>query len=556
MKKLMKKLSIVLVALLMAVSLTACGGDDTPTGTSGTEGGDVAYKDTFTYAIGGEPNYLDPAVASDSVASYILNQTYYPLFSIGTDGSLVNQACTSIEIDETQTVYTLHLTEENYWSDGQPVTAHDYVYGALHALGLGSADSYYSYFIRNYVKNAAQYGADGSTAKIADMVDVGLVALDDYTIEITLEQPCDYFSGLLTSNVFYPLREDVAPELDYTWAAEVHVTNGPYTYESIDNATEIVMVKNEYFPDAENVTTQTLRAVVMADPEAQFMAFQTGEIDWASNVEPSTAFQTYGDSPELLLSPSVINYYMMMNSYRASDALKDVRVRRAIQLGIDRSNIVTALDAGEMYYELYGYVPVGFEGINGDFREEQDAEQQLVYTDKDEARALMEDAGYSEDNRLTLTYTTNQAAMHDTVAAVLAEELSDIYIDLKVENKELRVFFDERDQQGITELARGSMSADYMDPTTFLEMANSANQYGNVTYGDAHYDELLAESDLLTGDERLEKLHEAENYLVGEMAYTCPLFGYRTLNLAKAGTEGATSNPQGNYVFWYIKVPA
>ncbi len=552
MKKIMKKVMIIIVTMMM-FSMTACSSGD-PEGSS--QGGEVAYKDTFTYAIGGEPDYLDPTVATDSVASYILNQTYYPLFSFGEDGSLVNEACTEMTVSDDGLVYTLTLDENNYWSDGEPTTAHHYVYGALRALGMGSADSYYSYFIRNYVKGASSYGDEGEKTAIADMEDVGIVALDDHTIEITLEQPCDYFGSLLTSSVFYPMREDVAPEMDYTWAADLHPTNGAYTYSSIDNASEIVMVKNEHYAHADEVTTQTLRAVVMEDPEAQLMAFQTGEIDFATNVEPSTATQLYEGQPELLLSPSVINYYMMMNAYTASEALQDVNVRRAIQLGIDRDNIVTALDAGEMYYPLYGYVPSGIEGIDGDFREEQDAEHRLVYTDKDEARALMEAAGYNENNLLTLRYSTNSAAMHNTVAAVLAEELSDIYIDLEIDVKELRVFFDERDTQGSTELARGSMSADYMDPTTFLEMANSANQYGNLTWGDETYDDLLAESDLLVGDERMEKLHEAETYLVETMSYTVPLFGYRTLCLGVAGIEGIESNPQGNYIFNFVKVPA
>lgn len=545
----MKKLLVALLAMMMVFSLAACGGDNGDNGDSG------AIKDTFTYALGGEPNYLDPAIASDSVASYVLNQTYFPLFSIGADGSTVKNACVDYTLDASRTVYTFKLTENNYWSDGQKVVAGDYVYGMLRALGLGSGDSYYSYFIRNYVKGASAYGADATTAKIADMTDVAIKALDDYTIEITLEKPCDYFVGLMTAGVFYPLRKDFAPELDYTWAANLHPTNGPFVYESIDNATEIVMVKNEYFYDAANIPTNKLVAKIMPDPDAQLMAFQQGGIDFASNVDSSVT-KLYAGQPELVISDSVINYYMMMNAYRSLDALKDVNVRKAINLGIDRSAIVTALDAGDVYYELYGYVPKGFAGVDGDFRAEQDAENQLIKTDKEEAKRLMAAAGYSEANPLKLEYYYNQAAMHDTVAAVLKVQLADIYIDLTLRTGELRTFFDDRDQQGNFELARGAMSADYMDPTTFLEMANSKNLYGKPTWGDAHYDKLLAEADLLTGTERIEKLHEAENYLVGEMSYTCPLFGYKQIALAAAGTTGMESSPQGNYTFWYVSTPA
>ena len=549
MKNAMKKLLVALLAMMMVFSLAACGGDNGDNGDTG------AIKDTFTYALGGEPNYLDPAIASDSVASYVLNQTYFPLFSIGADGSTVKNACVDYSLDASRTVYTFKLTENNYWSDGQKVVAGDYVYGMLRALGLGSGDSYYSYFIRNYVKGASAYGADATTAKIADMTDVAIKAVDDYTIEITLEKPCDYFVGLMTAGVFYPLRKDFAPELDYTWAANLHPTNGPFVYESIDNATEIVMVKNEYFYDAANIPTNKLVAKIMPDPDAQLMAFQQGGIDFASNVDSSVT-KIYAGQPELVISDSVINYYLMMNAYRSLDALKDVNVRKAIQLGIDRSAIVTALDAGEVYYELYGYVPKGFAGVNGDFRAEQDAENQLIKTDKEEAKRLMAAAGYSEANPLKLEYYYNQAAMHDTVAAVLKVQLADIYIDLTLRTGELRTFFDDRDQQGNFELARGAMSADYMDPTTFLEMANSKNLYGKPTWGDAHYDKLLAEADLLTGTERIEKLHEAETYLVQEMSYTCPLFGYKQIALAAAGTTGMESSPQGNYTFWYVSTPA
>ena len=543
----MKKLLVALLAMMMVFSLAACGGE-------GDNGDSGAIKDTFTYALGGEPNYLDPAIASDSVASYVLNQTYFPLFSIGADGSTVKNACVDYSLDASRTVYTFKLTENNYWSDGQKVVAGDYVYGMLRALGLGSGDSYYSYFIRNYVKGASAYGADATTAKIADMTDVAIKAVDDYTIEITLEKPCDYFVGLMTAGVFYPLRKDFAPELDYTWAANLHPTNGPFVYESIDNATEIVMVKNEYFYDAANIPTNKLVAKIMPDPDAQLMAFQQGGIDFASNVDSSVT-KIYADQPELVISDSVINYYMMMNAYRSLDALKDVNVRKAIQLGIDRSAIVTALDAGEVYYELYGYVPKGFAGVDGDFRAEQDAENQLIKTDKEEAKRLMAAAGYSEANPLKLEYYYNQAAMHDTVAAVLKEELKSINVDLQLKTGEVRTFFDDRDN-GLFQMARHAMSADYMDTTTYLDMATAKNQKAYQSWGDKHYDELMLEAAKLSGAERIAKLHEAEKYLVETMAYCVPLFQYDQVSLLAPGITGQMTSPQANFTFWYVSEPA
>ena len=250
-----------------------------------------------------------------------------------------------------------------------------------------------------------------------------------------------------------------------------------------------------------------------------------------------------------------MNYYIMLNAYsEETPALQDVRVRRAIQLGIDRTELVTALDADEVYYELYGYVPKGFDGVNGDFREEADEENQLVYTDKDEARSLMEAAGYSEDNHLQLTYYTNQAAEHSTVAQVIQAQLADIYIDVTLKTGEIRTFFDDR-ENGLFDMARGAMSADYMDVSTFLDMAASWTQYGHVTWGDETYDQMITESrETSDNTQRLELLHDAETYLVEEMAYTVPLFGYKQICLGQQGVSGYVSSPQGNHVFWYVQV--
>ena len=122
-------------------------------------------------------------------------------------------------------------------------------------------------------------------------------------------------------------------------------------------------------------------------------------------------------------------------------------------------------------------------------------------------------------------------------------------------NGEIRTFFDDR-TNGLFDTARGAMSADFMDPMTFLDMAATWNQGSFVSWGDETYDNLLIASRTLEGAERMAKLHEAEKYLIEEMAYTCPLFGYKMITLMKPGTENAWSSPQGNHILWYVQSPA
>lgn len=540
MKKTYQKIGLLLLTLVLGFSLVACGGK--------TNSDEVV----FTYAVGGEPNLLDPAIGSDAVTSAITNQLYYPLFSIGYDGSLVNNAVKDYSVSDDGLVYTFNLHEENYWSDGQKVTAADYAFGMKRSVGMGEADSYYSYFITDYVKNAKGYSE--AKADIADMVDIGIEALDDLTLVVTLEKPTIYFVNLMPAGVFYPLRADFAKEHESNWALNPDVpTNGAFQTVKIDSVEEFVMVQNEHYPHKDKVKVDKLVAKIMTDMDAQLLAFQNGEIDFATSLN-SDVTTIYKDKPELIITDSVINYFALLNAYsKDSAALKDVKVRKALQLAINRDDIVTALDAGEAFYPLYGFVPKGISGAVGDFRTEQDEADVLVKTDVDAAKALLLEAGYGPSNPLKLTYYYNSNAMHDTVAQVMQQQWAQAGIDVTLKTGEIRTFFDDRDN-GLFEMARHAMSADYMDPSTYLDMAAGWNQKSR-SWGDEHYDSLIKKSQGETNvAKRMEILHEAEAYLVKDTANIIPLFGYSTLYLLKDGTKGIDYSPQAGYALWYVDV--
>lgn len=539
MKKTYKKIGLLLLTIALSFSLVACGGSSSFDGK------------VFTYAIGGEPDLLDPAVGSDAVTSAITNQLYYPLFSIGADGSLVYNAVKDYSVSDDGLVYTFNLHEENYWSDGQKVTAHDYAFGMKRSVGMGEADSYYSYFITDYVKNAKAYGE--AKADIADMVDIGIEATDDLTLVVTLENPVVYFVNLMPSGVFYPLRSEFAKEHDSSWALNPKVpTNGAFQTVKIDSAEEFIMDKNPHFPFADDVKVDRLVGKIMTDMDAQLLAFQNGEIDFATSLS-SDVTSIYKDKPELIITDSVINYFALINTFTDNPALNDVRVRKALQLAINRDDIVTALDAGDAYYPLYGLVPKGISGASDDFRTEQDKVDVLVKTDLDEARALLAQAGFDANNKLRLTYYYNQNAMHDLVAQVMQQQWAAVGIDVTLKTGEIRTFFEDR-TNGLYELARHAMSADYMDPSTYLDMAAGWNQKDR-SWGDDHYDSLVKKSQVDTNvATRMATLHEAEEYLVRDLANVIPLFGYATIYLLKDGTTGIDYSPQAGYALWYVDV--
>ena len=548
----MKKVLALVLAVVMLCSLAACGNNANTETTSGGESANV--KDTFVFAMGGQPEILDPAIATDSVTAAPIQAIYFNLFNLDESGTPVPNAVESFEISDDGLVYTLKLVDGNKWSDGQEVKASDYEFGAKRSLGMGSALSYYSYFIKDYIVNAAQYeGAD-----VADMTDIGIVADDEAnTITYTQNAPCAYFTSLLTSNVFTAVRSDYATEHESTWADSTDVpTNGAYYPTKLASNEEIILEKNPNFIYADKVVTNTPVLKTMEDMDAQLMAYQNGEIDMASSVDAGVVSSVYGDSADLIKTNSVINYYVQMNSadWSSAPALADVRVRRALQLALNREEIVAALDAGDAYYPLFGYVPKGMAGVDGDFREEADAAGAYVYYDVEEAKALLAEAGYGLDNPLNLVYSYNSNTMHDTVAQVIQQQWAAIGVNVTFQTMDVQTFFAERDENGNYELARGAMSADYMDPTTFLCMLiTSAQQKPVVT--DEKYDSLIAEAEAtLDAAERLEKLHEAEKYLVEEMAYTIPVFGYSTFYLLNPNVTGISYDPVGNIYLEYVSV--
>ncbi|MBQ1303790.1 MAG: peptide ABC transporter substrate-binding protein [Erysipelotrichaceae bacterium] len=541
-----KKLLALVLAILMALTLTACGGG----GGGGDKPSEPTFKKTFTYSVGGEPTYMDPARCGDSVTAEIHNEIWYPLFYLTEDGSPAKGDCIDYTIDDSGTVYTFKLDPNAKWSDGVALTADQYVYGIKRCIGMGYEDVGYLTMITNYIVNAEAHVGDA----VADMDDVGVKALDDYTLEITLNAKCPFFVSLLPTQVFAAVRSEFAPEKDSEWSNTVgYPTTGAFYPTKIDSASEYILEKNPYFALADQVYCDKLIAKIMPSMEASQMAFQTGEIDYDTSADSSAT--KVADLADAIDIHGNINYYMNINCYTSNEALQNVEIRRALQLGIDRSAFVTALDAGDVYYELYGFLPVGIPDFKGDFRTNQDNEHKLVYTDKEAAKAIMEKYGYGPNNTLKLEYYYNQNAMHDTVSAVIKEQLKDIYVDVTLKTAELRTFFDDR-SYGRYDLARNAFSADYMDPWNYLElMAIYNDPEGRTFFGDETYDKLLFESMELEGEARFAKLHEAETYAIETMCFNVPLFGYGSVSLQKPGTTGVINNPQANHIFWFVKCP-
>ena len=545
----MKKILASTAALAMvATTLTGCGGSGDITAESG--------KTNLTVAVGGDFALPDPAIVDDSITANVLAQCYDGLYKLDKDGNVVANLAEDLPtISEDGLTYTIKLKDGLTWSDGTPLTAEDFVWSWKRAM---TTEGYYTNFMYGYI--AGTTGEDGDPYTNMEDLDanMGVRAVDDTTIEITLKMAAPYFTSMLTNTVFYPVKQDEvgSDPSSSEWAQNASaddpiVTNGAFEITGVNIKDAITLSKSENYSDADNVQLETIEFKVMGDLDSQTQAFISGEVDFATavNVEQiNNDEQLQGHV--YAIDPFVCNYFVLVNAGKENDgstdglaALKDVEIRQAISMAIGRTTARNAYGYGEDYsYDLYALIPSGIPDAEGnDF---YDQGGHLIEDDVEAAKAIMESKGYSEDNMLTLTYKYNNLATHKAVAEAMQASLREIYIDLQLSGSEKEAFFNDRDA-GNFELARHAMTADYLDPMCYLSMYVGSTTSGN-TVDDPEFEQMVNEANLLSGQERMEKLHEAEAYLI-EQGYIIPLFGYTEPFLKVKNLTGITSSPEGHY---------
>ena len=503
-------------------------------------------EDPLRVAIGSQFSTLDPGLNTEVVNNYVLSHIYAGLFKADENNNPTNMLCESYTVSDDSLVYTFKLREDAVWSDGKPVTANDFVYSYLRALSYGADNAWAVYDMISYVKGAEEYNAKALAAGESfdctkeDASEVGIKALDDRTLEITLKAPCPYLTKLMGSNVWLPVREDFAPQHESLWSYTVgYPSSGPYTLTQVGENEGATLVKSETFFGAADVKLGSIEYVVMPDPAAQDMAFRSGEIDIAMDPSNETAL-TYQGTENLWVMPQCSNYFLAINSgSTAPEWAKNVNLRRALALAIDRATLVDVLGGELLYPPLYGYVPTGVGGVEGDFRAEADAKELSLTYDAEKAKELLAEAGYDAANPLHITYKYSNNGIHGDVATMLQAMWQAVGIDVTFEAVESGVFYDQLDA-GDFEIARyGYVASD--DAKQYLDLWTTKMQVV-AAVDDPTYNKMIEDAAWLTDMKAYyTALHEAEDYLIKENVYLIPLFNYTNPVLVKSGISGYRS---------------
>ena len=517
--------------------------------TSAAEKGD-GEPVSITVGVGQQFTTLDPGLSTETVNRYALAHMYAGLYKKLEDGSVVpDLAAGEPEVSEDGLTYTIKLKDGLVWSDGEPITAHDFVFGINRNLTYGAENGFVTDKMVRYLEGAEEYLAD-TEVDLETFSFAGVEALDDTTVVYHLKTPCAFFTGLLCGGGFLPLREDVAEAGFSEWAVEPgYPVTGAYVLDYCNENEKVVLTKNESFYDAENVTVDEITFQVMPDMDAQAAAFKTGDLDAALAISASIV-STYENQNELWNRPQQSVYSIDLNSgEKGPEALKDVNVRRALAISINRDEIVKAINAGNFYTPLYGYVPFGMKGAEDDFRKEGDAKQLYQAYDPEKAKELLKEAGYDESNPLTLKYKYSNNSIHADVAQMLEQMWKAVGVNVELEVVESGVFYDQIDQ-GDFEMARYALMCTN-DPSEFLNQWTQAMQ-PVAAVADDTYDQMMTDvTKIVDRTEYMNKLHEIETYLVEEQVYVIPLFDFNEPALKKENLKGVYMPPGDVPIYSY-----
>lgn len=481
--------SIFLPTSLALAMMTAGCSDKAATETTDTKSAEVdpsalAETQEITINNGTEPESLDPHKVSGVPESNLIRQMIVGLASTTPDGDTMPGMAESWDSEDNK-VWTFKLRDAN-WSNGDPVTAEDFVYSFRRVVDPMTASPYAS-----YLADAKVVGADAIIAGDAETDTLGVKAIDDKTLEITLSEPVPYFPDMLIHTSTYPVHPATVEEFGEKWTDPANiVVNGPYKVSDWAVNDKIILTRNESYFDNANTTIDKITMLPIPEATTATQRYKAGEIDVTTEI-PTELFASLkteiGD--EVKVSPKLCTYYYEFNTVRAP--FDDARVRRALALALDRDIIAdSVLKQGQT--PSYQFTPTSTQGMvnNAPDWEAWDKAKRI-----EEAKKLLTEAGYNESNPLKfeLLYNTSESHKKIAVAAssLFKEALGNVEVELN--NKEWKTYLDTR-RNGDYDMARAGWCGDYNEPSTFLNILKSGNSNNYGKYSNSTFDDLMSQT--------------------------------------------------------------
>lgn len=553
----MKKLIALLLAMILSVSMfSGCSSKEengeqqqTAEQTTSTEGNMVSADckgSVLTWNLGVDSQTLDPAKAVSDDSMSVINNTFEGLMRESANG--VEPAMAQDMPQETEnedgTVTLTYTLRDASWSDGQPVTANDFEFAWKRCAdpANNAENAYLMGYLANY---------DDIAQGLAGVDTLGVKAVDDKTLEVTLKQPTEYFNELLTLPAFMPLREDMVGS-DDSWSKDPQraVSNGPFTLVGYTAGTEFVLQKNDQYWNKENVSLDYIVARMLDENFAPVgMAFGDIMLTEGEVSQPENQTDTEGNTVEVpqlantvtaATIPSSTVVSLVVNTNTANSLLKNADVRNALSLALDRTAAAEA--AGGQ--ALLSVSPLGGENLSATADTEK-ALSMINGAGSEEATDTEEQT--ADDKSIEIVYLENDelAAALETVKS--SWEALGFSVTLTAQDAE--TFKLSRNSLQYADILCSVWEADAQDQQLYLEPYLSYNVQSGCGYTNPDFDQLMLDAMQASGEERTAKLSEAETTLL-EDGYVMPLYQQTiTTTSDTAKVSGWSILPNGMYWF-------
>ncbi len=577
----LKRVLAIVVVLAMVFSIVGCAKQETPAPAPETPTEETPKTDTpaatgeddyLVWNIAVDPQTWDPTLNSANDGGQIINNMFEGLTRETKEG-IIPGVAENWDISEDGKTYTFHLRKGLKWSDGQPLTAKDFEYSWKRACDPAVA-SEYSFIVTPYlVGGEAYFNGTGSRD------DVGVKALDDTTLEVNLNFPVSYFLSLTSFYTYAPVRQDMVEANGEGWEKDPKtcISNGAFKLAEYKTGDHLTMVKNENYWDADSVKLAGVKGLMIVEGTTALNGYENGEIQVLDSITIEQIPRLQKEDPNFVITPHIGTYYVNFNV--DDPVFKDVRVRKAFSLAIDRKAFVEQVTKGGQT-PATGFVPSGLSFSDGtSFRPLDEngmpAPEYGIDPTKalpDEAKKLLADAGYPDGKglpKITFLYNTNEnnKKVAEALQGMWKQNLG---VDVELINQDWAVFQDER-RAGNYMIARGGWLGDYGDPMTMLDLftCNSGNnepqwRYKEMPVAAPHdktlnpeqeeFEKALNDSMLASGKERDALLKKAEDVLMNNMV-VAPIYYYTWTNIVdRSKVEGVELTMTNKWDFTHAEL--
>lgn len=519
--KLFKFAAIVLTALLLTI-------------TSGIA------KQELVRGNGTEPVTLDPNLGEGVPGSNINRDLFEGLMTEDPEGNVIPGQAKSYTISDDKLVYTFKIRQNANWSNGDPVTASDFVY-AFKRIADPKVAAKYSWYLKILgIKNTAEI-LDGKKS----IDSLGVKALDSKTLQVTLAKPIPYFIIGLSHIVMAPVPQKVVEKYGQNWTKVDHiVSNGAYKLKEWVVNERIVLEKNDKYYNADKVQIDKVTFLPIPEVSTELNRYKAGEIDMTYELPKNqykTLLKTIPNEVKVLGRVGTYYYYLNMRK----KPFDDIRVRKALSYAVNRDILANkVLGTGEK--PAYTFVP---EIVSG-FHLVLPPYAKLTQKQRDEqARKMLKEAGFSKSHPLKFELLYNTSEQHKRNALAIASMWKRVFhgaVKVTLKNQEWKTYLSEK-SAGNYQVARAGWIGDYNEASTMLDLLTKGHSSNNSFYDNPEYDALMNKARVTTDDVARNKLYQKADAMIARDMPIIPLFQYSNARLVKPYVGGYPKvNPLGN----------